>query len=89
VATIFGVLVLFFTISFIITAEYIFLEVYVFELYPTQIRIIGTSFVMVVGSVVISFSDYIIDACENHGFPIMIVFCLLAGVSIIVSLKLP
>jgi hypothetical protein len=44
---------------------------------------------MVVGSLVISFSDYIIDTCENHGFPIMIVFCILAGVSIVVSARLP
>lgn len=56
-------LILFFIISFVITAEFIFLEVYLLELYPTQIRIIGDSFAQIIGGIAIAFVDFIIDAC--------------------------
>lgn len=82
-------MILFFLISFTITSEYIFFDIYVLELYPTQIRVIGTSFVQIIGSIGISFVNFIIDGCEDSGFSIMIVFCIVAALSVAIITKLP
>lgn len=84
-----GILVAFFIIGFVITVEYIFYEVYLLELYPTQVRLIGGSFATVMGGVTISFADFIIDGCNNAGFSVMIVFCGFSILSLLVSVKLP
>ena len=62
---------------------------YLLELYPTQIRLIGDSFVQIIGGIAIAFVDFIIDACEDNDFSIMIVFCIFAAVSIAISFMLP
>ena len=83
------ILVFFFVISFVITVEYTFFFVYLIELYPTQVRVIGISVVTVVGGITISVSDLIITLSKNGNFSIMIIFCSLAAVSILVSICLP
>lgn len=50
-----GILVAFFVIAFVITVEYIFYEVYMLELYPTQVRLIGGSFATVIAGITIAF----------------------------------
>lgn len=69
--------------------EYIIFEVYLLELYPTQVRLIGGSFVTFFSGITISFSDFIIDGCERAGFSVMIIFTIFAVLSILSSLKLP
>ena len=83
------IMIVFFLMSFTITSQYIFLEVYVLELYPTQIRLIGDSFAQIIGGIAIAFVDFIIDGCEDSGFSVMIVFCIFAALSMVVSSRLP
>lgn len=84
-----AVLVLIFIFRFAVTLEYTFFCVYLNELYPTQIRVIGTSLVELIGSLMVSSAPEILDGCLNSGFPVMILFSAFSILSIIFSKQLP
>jgi hypothetical protein len=78
-----------FIFRFAVSVEYTFFYVYYNELYPTQIRVIGTSMVSVMGGAMVTIAPEIIDGCIHGGFPIMIIFAILSAFSAICSYKLP
>ena len=59
--------------------------VYLTELYPTQVRVIGLSLIIVSGAISLAVSQYIIDSCLSSGFNVMIVFSMFALVSLAAS----
>ena len=62
---------------------------YLIELYPTQVRVIGMSVVTVIGGITIAVSDLIITLANNANFSVMIIFCIFAGIGIVMSICLP
>jgi MFS transporter, putative metabolite:H+ symporter len=84
-----GVLAFIFLFRFAISLEYTFFYVYFNELYPTQVRVIGTSMVSVMGGIMVTIAPEIIDGCIHSGFPIMILFAVLSALSAACSYKLP
>ena len=84
-----GVLILIFIFRFAISLEYTYFYVYFNELFPTQIRVLGTGLVSTMGGVMVTLAPIIIEECISGGFPIMIIFATLSGVSIFISYKLP
>lgn len=84
-----GVLAFIFLFRFAISLEYTFFYVYFNELYPTQIRVIGTSMVSVMGGIMVTVAPELIDGCISSGFPIMILFAILSAFSAACSYKLP
>ena len=76
-----GTLAVIFLFRFFITVEYISFLVYQQELYPTQIRIVGTGLVCISGGVIIMTNPLIISFCNSIGLHIMypIGFMLLAS----------
>lgn len=82
-------LIMIFVFRFAISVEYTFFYVYFNELYPTQVRVLGTSLVSLMGGVMVTVAPEIIDACIEHGFPIMIIFSILSACSCFFSYKLP
>lgn len=83
-----GVLALIFLFRFAITIEYVYFYVYFNELYPTQVRVLGTSFVTMLGGTMVTVAPIIIGSCMSKGFPIMIIFAVLSGLSIVLSTRL-
>jgi hypothetical protein len=71
------------------TSEYTFFLVYISELYPTQVRVLGMSLVNLISAVILSVSSFIIQNAINSGFKIMIVFCIFAGSGVLFSFCLP
>ena len=59
------------------------------ELYPTQVRIIGVGFINIFGAIIVLVNPEIINACLSSGFRIMIIFAVLAALSIVCSYLLP
>lgn len=84
-----GVLILIFVFRFAISVEYTYFYVYYNELYPTQVRVLGTGLVSTMGGVMVTVAPQIINACISSGFPIMIIFAVLSGVSGFFSRILP
>ena len=84
-----GVLVLIFVFRFAISLEYTVFYIYFNEVYPTQIRVLGTGLVSTMGGVMVTVAPEIIQACISGGFPIMILFAVLSGISIFLSSRLP
>ena len=74
-----------FLFRFAISIEYTYFYVYFNEMYPTQVRVLGTGLVSTMGGVMVTLAPIIIDSCINAGFPIMIIFAVLSGLSILVS----
>jgi hypothetical protein len=83
------ILAILFIITFCVSAEYTYFYVYLTELYPTQVRVIGLSLVTFSGAITLAVSQYIIDSCLSSGFNVMIVFSLFALVSLVASFFLP
>lgn len=83
------VLLLFFFIRLAISAEYTFFFVYFNELYPTQVRVIGTSLVTLMGGAMVTVSPFLIDACLRSQLPIMALFALMSFLSVLGSCQLP
>jgi hypothetical protein len=63
--------------------------VYLNELYPTQVRLIGIGFIKTFGSITAMVSSQIINLCLNTGFKIMALFAILASISVIIYYLLP
>jgi hypothetical protein len=84
-----GILAALFIITFCVSAEFTYFYIYVSELYPIQIRIIGISLINFTGAIAIALSQQIITSCLTSGFNVMIVFALFAIASVIASLFLP
>ena len=84
-----GVLILIFAFRFAISVEYTYFYVYFNELYPTQVRVLGTGLVSTMGGVMVTVAPTIIDLCITNGFPIMILFAVLSAISGVFSGQLP
>jgi len=84
-----GVLVLIFIFRFAISLEYTVFYIYFNEVYPTQIRVLGTGLVSTMGGVMVTLAPIIIQICISGGFPIMILFAVLSALSIFLSYHLP
>lgn len=84
-----GVLVGFFIIGVVTAIEYSFFDVYLFELYPTQVRMLGTTFTFTTANLIMPSMGFIIDACSRNNFSVMYVICAAAIVAIVISYKLP
>ena len=78
-----------FIFRFAISLEYTYFYVYFNELYPTQIRVLGTGLVATMGGVTVTLAPIIIQLCIDGGFPIMIIFAVLSAVSGFLSSRLP
>jgi len=83
------VLALIFIFRFAIALEYTYFYVYFNELFPTQIRVLGTGLVSTMGGVMVTLAPIIIEKCTNSSFPIMVIFAILSGASIFISYMLP
>ena len=73
-----AVLALIFVNQFIVIAEFNFFLVYINELFPTQVRIIGIGFIKIFGGLSQTLAAPLISVCLSSGFKIMIVFGVLA-----------
>ena len=82
-------LVFIFLIEFLITAEFNIFVVYMNELYPTPVRLIGIGFVESFGGVTLMFAAQIISAFRSGGVKIMILFAGLALLGLGCSWVLP
>lgn len=84
-----GVLALIFIFRFAISTEYTFFYVYFNEVYPTQIRVIGTGLVSTMGAAMVTVASIIIDSCIHAGIPVMAIFAGLSIITILVFTRLP
>lgn len=84
-----GVLIFIFIFRFAISVQYTFFYIYFNELYPTQIRVIGTSLVSVMGGIIVTLAPEIIDFFLQRSYPIMILFAVFSGLGVILSKMLP
>ena len=84
-----GVLVVLFFIELVVSNAFNFYAIYLNELYPSQIRIVAIGFIKTFGAMTAMVSSQIIDACLDSGFPIMLLFAILAAVSVVLSWILP
>jgi hypothetical protein len=82
-------LIFLFFIELTVSNAFNFYSIYLNELFPTQVRIIGVGFIKTFGSLTVTFSGQLISACLNGGFKIMILFAILAGICGILSWMLP
>ena len=73
----------------VVIGEFNLFLVYINELYPTQVRIIGIGFIKIFGGLSQTLAALLISLCLNTGFRIMIIFSILAGVCVICSRLLP
>lgn len=62
---------------------------YFYELYPSQIRVLGISLIILTSGITLAVTQLIIDKSIQSGFSVMIVFCIFAAASIVASLFLP
>jgi len=83
------VLIFIFVIEMVVSNSFNFYAIYLNELFPTQVRVIGTGFIKTWGSLTSMVSSQIINACLNGGFSIMLLFAILAAFSIFLSYLLP
>lgn len=82
-------MVLIFVIQFAITNELNFFVVYINELFPTQVRIISLAVIKTCGGVILMVESEIVALSRNSGFKIIILFAVLAALSIGCSYILP
>jgi hypothetical protein len=78
-----------FIIEFAISNEFNFYLVYLNESLPTQVRIIAIGFIKTFGAITTMSTPGILHMCLNSGFPIMLLFGLMAGLSVVCSWALP
>ena len=78
-----------FLVVLVVSSAFTFYAVYLNELFPTQVRIVGIGFIKSWGALTGMASSEIISACFNSGFKIMILFAILAGISMIITWALP
>jgi hypothetical protein len=83
------VLVLIFVFRFAVSLEYTAFLVYINELYPTQIRVIGTNFIIMTGGLMIAVAPEFIDLCLDLHFPLMLVFASCSVLAIYATSRLP
>jgi len=72
-------------VEFSITAEFNYFLVYINELFPTQVRIIGIGLVKTFGGTSQTLSALLISLCKATGFKIMIIFSALAALCVFCS----
>ena len=68
------VLVLLFLFMFAITAELCFFALQLYEIYPTQVRIVGSSVAWACGTTILTFLQLLISFFLNSGISIMAFF---------------
>lgn len=83
------VLILLFVIEMIVSNAFNFFAIYLNEIFPTQVRVIGVGFVKTFAAMTSMVASQIIDACLNGGFKIMILFTVMALLSIGLYIILP
>ena len=85
------VLTLIFIMRFAITTECTYFYVYFNELYPTQVRVLGTGFISVIGALSIAFAPLLLHFLLTNGFQqsIMLLFAFMSAISIASSYFLP
>lgn len=83
------VLIFVFILEFAITVEFNFFIVYINELFPTQVRIIGIGFIEIFGTMVLVGSKSIISLCIEGGIKIMGLFAVMAALCAACSYLLP
>ena len=66
-----------------------FYAVYLNELYPTQVRLIAVGFIKCFGSSTAMISSQIINGCLRSGFKIMVLFTVLAAITVFLYYLLP
>jgi MFS family permease len=79
---------LFFIFRFAISVEYAFFFVYMNEVYPTQVRVLGLNFVSAGGSFVVTIFPQIASFCIRTEVSLMAVFAVLSAVSIYITYEL-
>ena len=82
-------MIMVFFIEMVVTNAFNNYLVYLNELYPTQIRGVAMGFIKIFGAVTIMLSSRIVNACLNSGFKIMILFTILAVISVVLYYLLP
>lgn len=83
------VLLFIFIIEFAISNEFNFYLVYLNETFPTQVRIIAIGFIKTFGTITVMLAPALINACASSGFPLMLVFGIMAAISVWCSYVLP
>jgi hypothetical protein len=83
------ILAFIFLFRFAITIEFTYFFVYFNELYPTQIRVMGTSVIALMSGVMMIVVPFAIDLCIEGGISIMIIFAAMSAVSMLLSAMLP
>ena len=84
-----AVLVVVFVNQFMVIGEFNFFLVYVNELFPTQVRIIGIGFIKIFGGLSQTLAPQLISICLSSGFRVMAVLATLAAISSVCACFLP
>ena len=74
---------------FAISVEYGVFMVYYNELYPTQVRVLGTSLATLAGGVLLTVVPEILTICVQIGFPLMLLFASFSLLGIYFASQLP
>ena len=83
------VIVLFFVFRFAICLEYATFFIYFNELYPTQVRVLGTSLVSSIGGIMAIIAPLLLEYCFQVGFPVMVIFTFMSVFCLYYSKQLP
>ena len=78
-----------FIFRYAITVEFTIFYVYLNELFPTQVRVLGFALLMVTGGLSLTFVPLLLEVCLENGVSIMAIFALLSGFSAFLSKYLP
>ena len=77
-----------FVMRFFVSFLFQILFVYITELYPTQVVGLAIGFTGVAGAVPVMFIPELIAVIDRSSFPVMSLFCMVAGVYLVCSLFL-
>ena len=83
------VLVLVFVFRFVVTVVYTYLFVYIVELFPTQVRVLGTGVFYTMGGISVTLCPLFIHFCMSHGVSIMAFLVVSCAINIYLSNLLP
>ena len=82
-------LLLVFIFRFVVTVVYTYLFVYIIELFPTQVRVLGTGVFNTTGAISITLCHLFIHFCINHGVSIMAFLVVSCVLNVYLSTLLP
>lgn len=75
--------------QFSVSTEFASFYVYFNEIYPAQVRVLGTGLVAASSGILYTFSQKLIEICYSYDFKVMIVITALAAACLICSYLLP